>query len=33
MPADVIVATGERTLVQYLVKPLTDTFHKSMKEK
>lgn len=33
MPADVIIATGERTLVQYLVKPLTDTFHKSMKEK
>lgn len=33
MPADVIIATGERTLVQYLIKPLTDTFHKSMKEK
>ena len=33
MPADVIIATGERTLVEYLVKPLTDTFHKSLKEK
>lgn len=33
MPADVIIGTGERTLVQYLVRPLTDTFHKSMKEK
>jgi HlyD family type I secretion membrane fusion protein len=33
MPADVIIGTGERTLVQYLVKPLTDTFHRSMKEK
>jgi hypothetical protein len=33
MPADVIIATGERTLVQYLVKPLIDTFHRSMREK
>jgi HlyD family type I secretion membrane fusion protein len=33
MPADVIIATGERTLVRYLVKPLIDTFHRSMREK
>ena len=33
MPADVIVSTGERTMAQYLTKPLIDTFHKSMKEK
>lgn len=32
MPADVIIVTGARTLVEYLVKPLTDTFHRSMKE-
>ena len=33
MPADVIIATGERTLVEYMVKPLTDAFRKSMTEK
>jgi hypothetical protein len=33
MPVDVIIATGERTLVQYLIKPLEDTFHRSMREK
>ena len=33
MPADVIVSTGERTLVEYLIKPLIDSFHKGMKEK
>ena len=33
MPADVIVSTGERTMAQYITKPLIDTFHKSMKEK
>lgn len=32
MPADVIVATGERTFGQYILKPLTDSFHKSMRE-
>lgn len=33
MPADVIIASGERTFAQYLVKPLIDSFHKSMREK
>lgn len=33
MPAEVIVATGERTLAQYIIKPLADSFHKSMREK
>jgi HlyD family type I secretion membrane fusion protein len=32
MPADVIIATGERTMVQYLVKPLQDSFSKGMRE-
>jgi HlyD family type I secretion membrane fusion protein len=32
MPAEVIVPTGERTLAQYIVKPLTDSFHKSLRE-
>ncbi|MEO1745000.1 MAG: HlyD family type I secretion periplasmic adaptor subunit, partial [Pseudomonadota bacterium] len=32
MPAEVIVATGDRTLVQYLVKPLTDAFYRSLRE-
>ena len=32
MPVDVIIATGERTVVQYLVDPLTDTIRKSMRE-
>ena len=32
MPADVIIATGERTLFQYLLKPLEDTFQKSLRE-
>jgi HlyD family type I secretion membrane fusion protein len=33
MPADVIVSTGERTFAQYVIKPLAETFHKSMREK
>lgn len=33
MPADVIVATGERTFADYMIRPLTDAFHKSMREK
>lgn len=33
MPADVIVATGERTFAQYVIKPLAETFYKSMREK
>lgn len=32
MPAEVIVPTGERTLAQYIVKPLTDSFHKALRE-
>jgi HlyD family type I secretion membrane fusion protein len=32
MPAEVIVSAGERTMVQYLVKPLTDAFSKGMLE-
>jgi HlyD family type I secretion membrane fusion protein len=33
MPAEVIFANGERTLVQYLVKPLQDAFSKGLLEK
>ncbi len=32
MPADVIFKTGERTFLQYLIKPLTDRMAKSLKE-
>lgn len=32
MPAEVLINTGERTLVQYLVQPLTDTFKRSFIE-
>lgn len=32
MPAEVIVKTGERTLLEYLVKPLTDSFARTFKE-
>ena len=32
MPADVIIATGERTLVQYLLRPMEDAFAKGMRE-
>ncbi len=32
MPAEVLINTGERTLVQYLMKPLTDTFKRSFLE-
>lgn len=33
MPAEVVISTGERTFAQYIVKPLVDSFHKSLKEK
>lgn len=33
MPAEVIFVSGERTLVQYLVKPLQDAFSKGMLER
>ncbi|MGQ0672188.1 MAG: HlyD family type I secretion periplasmic adaptor subunit [Hyphomicrobium sp.] len=32
MPADVLIATGGRTMFQYLTGPLTDLFKKSMRE-
>jgi HlyD family type I secretion membrane fusion protein len=32
MPAEVIVPTGERTMLQYLLEPLTDTLRKTMRE-
>lgn len=32
MPAEVLINTGERTLVQYLAKPLTDTVKRSLIE-
>jgi membrane fusion protein, protease secretion system len=32
MPADVIIKTGERTFLEYLVKPLTDRMATSLKE-
>lgn len=32
MPADVLITTGERTLLQYLLGPLSDLFAKSMRE-
>jgi len=33
MPAEVIFVSGERTLVQYLIKPIQDAFSKGMLEK
>lgn len=32
MPAEVIIKTGERTLFQYLIKPLTDRFSHALRE-
>jgi HlyD family secretion protein len=32
MPADVLISTGERTILQYLVGPLANVFAKSMRE-
>lgn len=32
MPAEVLIQTGARTLVQYLMKPLTDTFKRALIE-
>lgn len=32
MPADVLIATGERTMLQYLLAPLADRLAKSMRE-
>lgn len=33
MPADVVFNTGERTVMSYLTKPLTDAFHHSFRER
>lgn len=33
MPAEVLIQTGERTLINYLTKPLTDTIARGMNEK
>ena len=32
MPADVVVKTGERTLLNYLLRPLLKRFAESLKE-
>ena len=32
MPAEVLVSTGQRTLLEYLIKPLTDAFSRSLIE-
>lgn len=32
MPSDVIIATGDRTMVQYLLKPIEDSFQRGMRE-
>jgi HlyD family secretion protein len=32
MPADVLISTGGRTMLQYLLAPLTDRLAKSMRE-
>ena len=33
MPADVVIPTGERTVLNYLVAPLVERFHTSMRER
>lgn len=32
MPADVLIKAGERTIIEYMLKPLTDSFFKAFKE-
>ena len=32
MPAEVLIVTGERTLMQYLFAPITDSFYRAMRE-
>ena len=32
MPADVVIVTGERTMLDYLLRPLTDTMRRGMRE-
>jgi HlyD family secretion protein len=33
MPAELVFTTGERSVMSYLTKPLTEAFHRSMREK
>ena len=33
MPAEIIVSTGERTMLRYLVSPLTEALHRSFTER
>ena len=33
MPAEVFLNTGERTLASYIVKPVTDQFHRALRER
>jgi HlyD family type I secretion membrane fusion protein len=32
MPADVLIITGERSMVSYLLSPITDSIHKAFRE-
>ena len=32
MPAEVMIVTGERTLLQYLIQPVLDSFHRAFRE-
>jgi HlyD family secretion protein len=32
MPAEVMIVTGERTFLQYLLQPVTDSFHRAFRE-
>ena len=32
MPADVVIVTGQRTLLQYLFRPITDAFRRGLRE-
>ena len=32
MPVEALIRTGERSVVSYLVKPVTDFFHRSLRE-
>ena len=32
MPADVYIKTGERTFLQYIMRPVMDTFSRSLRE-
>ena len=32
MPAEVMIVTGERTLLQYLIQPVIDSFHRAFRE-